>query len=449
MPTDPPDWRTTFIELRNTDQTNKALAFLEIQATENPHDADRQIELAKYYASQNRHAEALTVLQQLSGSDDFHARFRGMLETAELKINQNDIVGAEAMLAFARAADPGSHWPVLRLSQLLAHTGRADQRQALIESAYDNLRLDGRAEIARHLAEFRAYDHFNQTRHQPDWRPRMPGSVPALAQVGLLMMVKDEADIITQNLEHHYALGFRTFCLLDNGSTDATPDKINAFRKNHADALVLAVNDPIVGYYQSAKMDIFQQALIRYAAIANIHLDWMFFIDADEFIAYTGPDNATGIAALNAELTDPNAHLLVLHWLHAASHTAIETPPDLYDPFILHSKFTSRLLPVVPKIAFRTNLGFAPMMGNHFIENFSSSLAASRPLAIADWYMAHFPLRSLDHARSKVINGGKAFRNSQGLETHGGHWRERYALYEKHGDTMIRQLLEQHIRELI
>ena len=439
-------WQPIIAALDAQSDAAGALHALQRHVFAHPNDADAVFELAVRYKTQSLINDALALLAPLTYREGHYLQFRALLESAACEQARNNPEAAEILLRRAHTADPGSHWPILRLAELLAHSGRVNERLPLIEATYDNLRPDGRAEIARHVAEFRAYDHFNETRHRPDWRPRMPGSVPALAQAGLIMMVKDEADIITQNLEHHYALGFRTFCLLDNGSTDATPAKIHAFRKNHADALVLAVNDPIVGYYQSAKMDIFQQALIRYAAIANIHLDWMFFIDADEFIAYTGPDNATGIAALNAELTNPDCHLLVLHWLHAASHTAIETPPDLYDPFILHSKFTSRLLPVVPKIAFRTNLGLAPMMGNHFIENFSSPLAASRPLACADWYMAHFPLRSLDHVRSKVINGGKAFRNSQGLETHGGHWRERYALYEKHGDIIIRQLLDQHIR---
>ncbi|HQT87850.1 MAG TPA: glycosyltransferase family 2 protein [Acidiphilium sp.] len=439
-------WQSTIAALDAKGDAAGALLALQRHVFTQPNDADAAFELAHRFKAQSLISDALALLAPLTNRDGHYLQFRALLESAACEQARENFSAAEIFLRRAHAADPGSHWPILRLAELFARSGRVSERLPLIEATYESLRPDGRAEIARHAAEFTAYDHFNQTRHRPDWRPHMPGHVPALAKAGLIMMVKDEADIITQNLEHHYALGFRTFCLLDNGSTDATAAKIEAFRKTRHDALILTINDPIVGYYQSAKMDIFQQALIRYAAITNTHLDWMFFIDADEFIAYTGPDNATGIAALNAELTDPNAHLLVLHWLHAASHTAIETPPDLYDPFILHSKFTSRLLPVVPKIAFRTNLGLAPMMGNHFIANFFSPLATSRPLAIADWYMAHFPLRSLDHARSKVINGGKAFRNSQGLETHGGHWRERYALYEKHGDTIIRQLLEQHIR---
>ena len=64
------------------------------------------------------------------------------------------------------------------------------------------------------------------------------------------------------------------------------------------------------------------------------------------------------------------------------------------------------------------------------------------------WFMFHFMIRSFDQLRSKVINGGRAFQDTRGLETHGGHWKARYERYEREGDRFIETLLTEHVRSV-
>ena len=54
-------------------------------------------------------------------------------------------------------------------------------------------------------------------------------------------MVKNEEDIIFENLVWHFATGFRKFIIVDNMSTDQTRNKIQEFSqlvKNHAQVLI-------------------------------------------------------------------------------------------------------------------------------------------------------------------------------------------------------------------
>lgn len=70
----------------------------------------------------------------------------------------------------------------------------------------------------------------------------------------MMMMTKNEKDIIGQNLAHHYALGFRRFCIIDNASTDQTPHIIAKFRNEHPQARVAIINDAITGFYKYGKI---------------------------------------------------------------------------------------------------------------------------------------------------------------------------------------------------
>jgi hypothetical protein len=263
----------------------------------------------------------------------------------------------------------------------------------------------------------------------------------------MILLVKDEADIIGQNLRHHFALGFRRFCILDNASTDATAAIIAGFRAQTPEALVLVVQDPITGYYQSAKMAAAERLCEAFMGIDGPPPSWFFFVDADEFITFAGLGEISA-TQLNAALADKEKTLLVMHWVHCAPDAIYRTLPDGADPFDFNKIICRALAPAVPKIAYRAGNGFNLMMGNHFVSQFDQDV--ERVIIGAEYglYMFHFSLRSLAHVYRKVINGGKAYEAATGLDEHGDHWRKRYELFQKHGDQMIIQILANHIREM-
>lgn len=112
------------------------------------------------------------------------------------------------------------------------------------------------------------------------FKPEYGFTKEAIQNIAYYALVKDEEDVIFENLVWHFALGFRKFVIMDNMSSDNTLEVITKFKnltKNHA--LVVILNDPEVLYYQGEK------ATASYYFIRSIwpEVKWVFPTDADEF----------------------------------------------------------------------------------------------------------------------------------------------------------------------
>jgi hypothetical protein len=319
---------------------------------------------------------------------------------------------------------------------------------AILRAALPPVRPDGRAAIIRFIADLTAAKKFNAERPSPSWRIIRGLTLPALHDAVMIMLVKDEADIIGQSLRHHHQLGFRRFCILDNNSTDATAAIIAKFRDTTPDTTVLYVQDPVPGYYQSAKMNAAQKLCEAYMPITGAPPGWFFFIDADEFITFAGTgDLAADARNLNAALSNSDANLLIMHWVHSAPASLHESLAPDADMFAANPVYCPQLAPRVPKVAYRAGSNLDLMMGNHFVSEHPYNIDNVIVGAAHSLFMFHFSLRSLAHVKRKIINGGLAYRQAQGLDDHGGHWRKRYELYQQHGEAVVANILFRHIRE--
>jgi glycosyltransferase involved in cell wall biosynthesis len=93
-------------------------------------------------------------------------------------------------------------------------------------------------------------------------------------QVFGLMMVRNEADILRVNLLHHLTLGIDQFLIIDNGSTDGTPEILEELSRDTQ--RVHWTRD--MGPFQESR---FRSALSREAYHRGA--DWVLPTDADEF----------------------------------------------------------------------------------------------------------------------------------------------------------------------
>ena len=286
---------------------------------------------------------------------------------------------------------------------------------------------------------------FHDQRASSSWHPHQDVTLAALGSAVLVMMVKDESDIIRQNLQHHYKLGFRYFFVLDNRSNDATSAVIAEFRAGHPDAQVACLYDFVVGYYQAAKMAAVVAFLSIYLEHENNPGRWLFFVDADEFITFCAGDVVEGPKRISAALDDPAHKMLVMHWAQCASMEVVEH--DTPDRSLLetHTRIWTTMEPAVTKVAIRMDAGMTTRQGNHMVESFPYQTDAAVVLAEFGLYMLHFPQRSVDQMRRKVVNGAAAYAATKGQENHGGHWRQYYEWYSQNGDVVLRQLIQQHI----
>ena len=62
------------------------------------------------------------------------------------------------------------------------------------------------------------------------------------------LLIKDEADVIEQNIRVHAALGVDSFVVMDNGSTDGTTDIIRRLQSEYP---ITLIERPALDYQQS------------------------------------------------------------------------------------------------------------------------------------------------------------------------------------------------------
>ena len=259
-------------------------------------------------------------------------------------------------------------------------------------------------------------------------------------------MIKDEDDIIYENLEHHYRLGFRRFFVMDNASTDGTSGLVAAFRAARPDAVVFSCFDPVAGYYQEIKMNALQAFAQSYLAHEDLPVDWIFFVDADEFITCCSADTGRAKSAFQAVLADRDKKMMIFHWVQCASEQLITNLDVNYQPMATFSRRWRKLVPSVPKVAFRGNHDIQTTQGNHTPATYPFAINQSVVMAEAGFYVLHYPMRSVDQLRKKIVNGGRAYEACSKLRSDfGGHWKYYYGLYQQHGDATLSHLLREHI----
>lgn len=110
----------------------------------------------------------------------------------------------------------------------------------------------------------------------------------AAGPVVMTLMVRDEADVIAANIEHHLAQGIEHIIVTDNGSVDGTREIL----ARYAERGLIELHDDPRHEKQQAKVvtGMARRAFRRYGAA------WVCNVDADEF--WLGPDGTTVAEAL-------------------------------------------------------------------------------------------------------------------------------------------------------
>lgn len=256
-------------------------------------------------------------------------------------------------------------------------------------------------------------------------------------------MVKDEGDIIFAQLANSFRMGLRYFVIADNGSTDGTRQEILRFRDTHRDALVFVIDDPIVAYFQKEKMTACIDLGRAMLAAVGVRIDWVFPMDADEFIESF---DATGDLLAALEQADAAGRKMLLFFPHDASSTepleAFSAGTDPATAFTVISLFQSRMF---SKLAYRFTATARLWMGNHFVFDCAETVDELQIAAEHGLTMLHYPMRSLAHVRRKVINGGVAYEATRS-PAYGEHWRDNYAAYQREGEAALVRVLHEFIR---
>jgi Glycosyl transferase family 2 len=223
--------------------------------------------------------------------------------------------------------------------------------------------------------------------------------------IAMLMLVRNEIDIIEQNIEFHLRFGIENFVVTDNGSTDGTRDILTDFKQRLGKSIVI-IDDAEPAHHQSVRVDRMIQV-----AKQEFRPRWIISSDADEFWY-----PASG--SYDSEI-DGRKNILNCYW-----HNFLPRPNMSWREFTdvgempgYHGKMSK---------AFCLARGLIGMYkGNHESRSIPRIMSRSDNIRVY-----HYPVRSYEQFERKVVQGHRAALKASYEENAAWHWREYYHAWE-------------------
>jgi len=233
-----------------------------------------------------------------------------------------------------------------------------------------------------------------------------------VTDVAGITMCRDEADIIGPFLRK-LAAQVDFIVIADNNSVDGTRDILADLER---ELPLTVLDDPEVGYFQSAKMtDLAHRA-------ASLGATWVVPADCDE--VWYAPFHHR-VADLLEELAP--------QWFCAAAtlydHVATAIDPDEPDPLSRLGWRRREPAPLV-KVACRVRDDLTINQGNH-----SASYDGGATVYTDHLVIRHFPYRSSEQMIRKALNGAEAYAATDLPEDQGAHWRQYGQLIAQEGEA--------------
>lgn len=216
----------------------------------------------------------------------------------------------------------------------------------------------------------------------------------------VVMLVKDEFDIIAHNLWHLLDQVDQVY-VSDNVSTDGTAEMLDELASVTPELVVS--RDPVVGYWQSSKT-----TKLALAALEAGHR-WVIPVDADEY--WYAPDGRTLGAFLDGVVPDVQVIKAVLF-----NHLPTPDDPAEDSPFA-RIGWRQREHQELGKVACRLRHDLVILPGNH---DATTSGTGTRGGGLV---IRHYSWRSAEQYVKKIRNGQEAYARTNLPEDLGGHWR--------------------------
>lgn len=233
----------------------------------------------------------------------------------------------------------------------------------------------------------------------------------------LTLMVRDEADILQANLEHHLREGVDHVIVTDNGSVDGSRDLLIPFERS---GVVTIIDEPGRDWRQGPWVT----RMARLAA-ERFRDAWIINGDADEFFL----SRSRPLNAMLASVPEDIGIILVSRNDFVPHHRPFTASPPVE---MLHRKRISLNPltngPICPKAVHRAAVDIEVFHGCHRV----CGGFQGEPIQQAELITFHYPIRSLEQFESKVRNAGSGYALNEELSPGIGdrmrHW---YALLQE------------------
>lgn len=219
--------------------------------------------------------------------------------------------------------------------------------------------------------------------------------------LGIIMVVRDEADIIEQNLRFHYSQGVDHFAVMNNLSKDGTGDILES----------LSAELPISIFSQPSsefRQDLWANQLAK--CLIDRGIDWATSIDADEFISGSDAPLRTIVDGLACPVCCIRQNMLPLDTDRPMLSANPLAPARYRVANPLPSRLPILLRRMPGKMLFPLRGLRSIARGNHHIAHDIAERAESDRILIR-----HFPVRSLDRFLTKLDFARERFRQERNV----------------------------------
>ena len=226
----------------------------------------------------------------------------------------------------------------------------------------------------------------------------------------MTLLVRDEEDIVADNLDFHLAQGVDEVIVTDNGSVDGTLEILRAYE---ARGLVRIIVEPTDDYSQGRWVT----RMARMAATEH-KADWVINNDADEFWWPREGTLRTLFEGLGGDVG-----VVVGHRTNFVPRPEDDRP--YWERMTLRERESLNPVgkPLPPKLAHRAHPEIVVVQGNHRIKGPD----VGSEVDDGSIEILHFPMRSYAQFENKIIKGGRAYSLKKELpEKTGRTWRRVY-----------------------
>ncbi|MFC1605779.1 glycosyltransferase family 2 protein [Pseudomonadota bacterium] len=226
----------------------------------------------------------------------------------------------------------------------------------------------------------------------------------------MTLLVRDEQDIIRENIEYHLAQGVSKIIATDNRSVDQTTHILKEYVDKGVLHLIYEGDDTYNQHEWVTRMAVM--------AYEEFGADWVINNDADEFWWPKAGNLEESLRSL-PEDTDliqaPRFNFVMLEQSDIPFHQAM-----IYREV---KSLNSLGMPLPPKVAHRGSANIKVAQGNHSVSGLRTSNMATDLIEIL-----HFPMRTTHQFTNKIKKGGAAYERNQRLsESVGATWRTLYS----------------------